>query len=205
MGVMCGCSSGSCSGNSSGRASTQSTRQSMSVSSLTIARPTWPAPCSCRGKRGGGSVQPSSASRVRWESRSFTRPPQHWPSAGPSGRSSSWGGASGRASLCRAASIAFHSRWPPPMVPSTSTGVTSMRVPVSRGAEPWCAAISTSTTGVPPSSRARAAACRRSMIIRAAPPPARPGSPPRSPAPAAADRRGARPPPTPHPGSPGRR
>ena len=56
------------------------------------ARPTWPAPKS----RTSGRLPPppprvESASRVAWSTRrklSSTRPPQHWPRCGPSGRSS---------------------------------------------------------------------------------------------------------------------
>ena len=53
---------------------------------VAIARPTWPAPCSCRWNSGAVAGQRASAAASSGAKRSVTAPPQHWPSDGPSAK-----------------------------------------------------------------------------------------------------------------------
>ena len=81
-----------------------------------------------------------------------TAPPQHCCSMGPRGNSSIWRCApvsDTSARRSRAMRMASNSRLPPPMVPITSVGVTIIRAPGSRGADPATCATVTSTHGSP--------------------------------------------------------
>ena len=75
-----------------------------------------------------------SEARMRVRRRS-TRPPQHWPISGPSGRSMTRLSCPS-SSIRRAASMARNSNWPPPIVPQEAVAATNISVPASRGDEP---------------------------------------------------------------------
>src|ERR1700722_15187602 len=90
-------------------------------------------------------TRPRSATPNR-SSVSSTRPPQHWPSSGPSALSSRRYGAPAPAIIDWASASASHSSAPPPMVPENRpSGRTIMRAPGSRGLDPWTFASVTST------------------------------------------------------------
>ncbi len=83
----------------------------------------------------GSSSATSRASKI--SSVHSTRPPQHWPSCGPSASVRRSNGPRPRASAACAAAIASHSSAPPPMVPAKAPdGRTTMRAPRPRGADP---------------------------------------------------------------------
>ncbi|MNN18280.1 hypothetical protein D3C81_1314860 [compost metagenome] len=100
---------------------------------------------------------------------SCTTPPQHWPSEGPSGIRSMRRAAApapwvpSPAIMERAMSIPRHSRCPPPIVPTRSPAVTSMRMPGSRGAEPLTSTMVTIVTGTPARTQ-RAASAKRNGL-----------------------------------------
>ena len=87
--------------------------------------------------RGGRST---SNSTVTW-------PPQHCPSAGPSGKSRVDGPSAPEASRPRAAASHWYSRLPPPIVPARPSAETTILAPASRGVEPLADSTVTSTAG----------------------------------------------------------
>ena len=94
-------------------------------------------------------TQPASPSLTTSKCRK-TAPPQHCCSMEPRGNSSIKRCGSvldGSSSRDRAMRMASYSRFPPPIVPNTCTGVTIMRAPASRGAEPAIWATVTNTQG----------------------------------------------------------
>ena len=114
----------------------------------------------------------ASAAPTTWNA-SVATPPQHWPSRAASGkRTSHEGTASGpdSASASRAIRIASNSRWPPPIVPTMPSAVTTIAVPASRGTDPRAAATATSTAtravpGARPSAAASASGQGRSIVV----------------------------------------
>ncbi|MCY1300495.1 hypothetical protein D9M70_500610 [compost metagenome] len=132
------------------------------------AKVTAPLAGTCRcSERWEAKLRSTASSHARSASpstsnASCTTPPQHWPSAGPSGMRS-MRRCSCRTSISRAISMPRHSRCPPPMVPTRSFGLTSMRMPGSRGAEPLTSTMVTIATGTPVRTMRAASAKRKGL------------------------------------------